>query len=324
MKSSWRTIGRVAAVIAVVVLVPLCLTMAADDTPAPADTAASPPSDLFDPAFDQYVDMQLLADAWGELDPGLMTDMALQLAEGERVLLRPHKAISASQMLRLAAKVAADAGNKEVLSRIETIAGKLGYEDLAAEVKGSAQLAAGSRNADAEFQVDVDALTPEQYQEVRGMLLAIQAARIATDREGLAELVGDVDKLEGLNDQQRGQLKSMIASSQKQIEASGKPTESAIQAARKLNNVSRDIQIGVGGGYVGVGQYGGSSRYGYHCGRGGGAYGGRYGGYQGGYRGGYQGGYSGGQRGGYYGGQRGGYYGGQRGGYYGGQRGGYR
>ena len=314
MKKIWRTMGLTCATIAAIWILPLCLTNAADETPAATGMAAQPPSDLFDPAFDQYVDMGLLADAWGQLDPALMTDVALQLAEGERILMRSHKAVSAAQMLRLAAKLAAEKGNKEVLGRIESAAGKFGDKDLAAEAKGSVKLASGSRKAGSDFRVDVDSLTPEQYDKVRGMLLAIQAARVASDKEGLSELVAGVDSLGGLNDQQREHLKSMISSSQKQIEASGTPNESALQAARKLNDVSRQVKIGVGGGYVGY-FGGGSSRHGYHCGY----QGGYYGGYQGGYRGGYQGGYYGGYQGGYRGGYQGGYYGGgHQGGYYGG------
>ncbi len=324
MKSIWRTMGLTCAAIAAIWGLPLCLTNAADDASSASDMAAQPPSDLFDPAFDQYVDMGLLADAWAELDPALMTDVALQLAEGERILMRSHKAVSATQMMRLAAKLAAEKGNKEVLGRIGAAAGKLGDKDLAAEAKGSAKLASSSRKASSDFQVDVESLTPEQYDNVRGMLLAIQAARVASDQEGLGEMVADVDSLGGLNEKQREHLKSMISTSQKQIEGAGKPDDSAMAAARKLNDVSRQIKIGVGGGYVGhFGGGSGGSRHGYHCGRSGGYQGGYYGGYQGGYRGGYQGGHYGGHQGGYYGGHQGGHYGGNRGGYYGGHQGGH-
>jgi len=323
MKSNWQIKGWAMLAIVAVAALPMGLTNAADDPPPATDLAAEPPADMADPAFDQYVDMALLADAWSRLDPALMTDVALQLAEGERILMRSHKAVSASQMLRLAAKLAAEKGDKELLSRIGTSAAKLGKEDFAAEVQGSAKLAAKSRGMDANFQVKVDDLTPQQYDALRGMLLAIQAARVASDQDGLSELTGDVDRLDGLTDEQRGQLKSMISSSRKQVEEAGKADISAMQAARKLNNVSRQIKIGIGGGYVGH-FGGGGSHHGYHCGRSGGYQGGYHGGHYGGYQGGYRGGYHGGYQGGYHGGYQGGYYGGHQGGYYGGHQGGYR
>src|SRR4051794_9036967 len=51
------------------------------------------PKKLQDAAFDQYVDIQLMAHAVDALDAELLTDVGLQLAEGERILLRPHQGV---------------------------------------------------------------------------------------------------------------------------------------------------------------------------------------------------------------------------------------
>src|SRR5579871_3302728 len=66
--------------------------------------AAGLPALLRDPAFDRYVDMNLLRKGWDNLDSSLLADVGLQLAEGERVLYRPHKAVGAEQILSLAIK----------------------------------------------------------------------------------------------------------------------------------------------------------------------------------------------------------------------------
>src|SRR3990170_1248000 len=56
--------------------------------------AGEMPKELRDPAFDRYVNLALLGTAWADLDSSLMTDVAFQLIEGERVLVRPHRVIS--------------------------------------------------------------------------------------------------------------------------------------------------------------------------------------------------------------------------------------
>jgi hypothetical protein len=59
------------------------------------------PSELDDPAYRQYVDIRLLQQALKDSDSQLLTDVVLQLEEGERVLMRSHKAIPAVDVLPL-------------------------------------------------------------------------------------------------------------------------------------------------------------------------------------------------------------------------------
>src|SRR4051812_1913645 len=62
-------------------------------------------SNEVDVGFERYVDPEMLASAWDAKDAELLTDLALQIAEGERILLRPRRGISADQALHVAALV---------------------------------------------------------------------------------------------------------------------------------------------------------------------------------------------------------------------------
>ena len=53
----------------------------------PALAQDSPLKTTDDPVFDRYVDLSLLASAWEEKNVEVLTDIGLQLAEGES---RPH------------------------------------------------------------------------------------------------------------------------------------------------------------------------------------------------------------------------------------------
>ena len=95
----------------------------------PADSSAvvpeAPPADaedLADPAFDRYVNILLLGKAWDEMDAGLLVDVGLQLAEGERVLQRCHRAIGARKLLELATYVAVETNDKTALERLAKVA----------------------------------------------------------------------------------------------------------------------------------------------------------------------------------------------------------
>src|SRR5438309_1123415 len=59
----------------------------ADDPPAVRAAGEEIPPPLQESAFERYVDLRLLGQALSSQNPGLLCDVALQLAEGERVLL---------------------------------------------------------------------------------------------------------------------------------------------------------------------------------------------------------------------------------------------
>src|SRR5438034_1860067 len=82
--------------------------------------AQDPPA-VNDPAFDKYVDLDLLARAWNEKNAEMLTDIALQLVEGERVLLRPHKAVSADLVFAMAVKIAKEKYDNDNLKRLSKV-----------------------------------------------------------------------------------------------------------------------------------------------------------------------------------------------------------
>jgi len=57
------------------------------------------PDELQDAASDQYFDMALLREAWNQLDAAALAAARLQLAEGERILRRSRRAVTADQVL---------------------------------------------------------------------------------------------------------------------------------------------------------------------------------------------------------------------------------
>lgn len=197
-----------------------------DSTPASAkpESAASASGDqsvaslaaeptygtLQDRAFDKYVDPDFIAHAWNRLDADALTDVALQLAEGERILLRSHKVGSAADVLRLASRIASSRGNKETLARVTTAAKALKVEDVAAQVAAASKLGGASRADAPAATVQIDEVTPAQFAMYRDLVVAIRRASLRGDRKSLETAQQSVDKMVRLTEKQRTNLKQVF------------------------------------------------------------------------------------------------------------------
>lgn len=154
-----------------------------------ADTVPDLPDEFTDPAFDRYVDIIFVAEA---VDASLLTDAGLQRAEGERVLTRPHKAISAERILLFAAKVGADKGDKQVLARLKTAASMLKNEKLAATVQSGEKLARGSRTIRPQVMIAMDDFSGGLFLLMKAYVNAIRRARLFEDGALLGKLVENI------------------------------------------------------------------------------------------------------------------------------------
>jgi len=213
-----------------------------EDLIAAAKAAATPqvPQELQDPAFDRYVDLLLLGEAWERLDPALMTDVALQFAEGERVLFRSHKGIKSEELFKLAVKMATDRRDQATLDRLQKHFERSGDKSSSESLAASRKLTGEARAVDPALLIPVDEITPEGYALYRGILGEIKAARYIGNREALQALEGELDKWPGLTDQQKQYLQSIMGQSRAEM-ADGETPELANHLDR-LTEASRNDQ----------------------------------------------------------------------------------
>lgn len=171
---------------------------AADPTPANTKPAAasetSPPAWVADPAFDRYVDLMALADAYQGGNAATVLDMALQLAEGERILLRSHKAISADELLKSALQLATETRDKQTISRLAQVAKSLNKTELAAMAGAAEKLSQASRSADAGQTVSIENTSLEAFGLIKATMTAVTSAKAAQDRGALEEIKSQIDK----------------------------------------------------------------------------------------------------------------------------------
>ena len=153
------------------------------------------PTDLTDPAFARWVDLKLLADAYHDLDAAVLADIALQAAEGERVLLRPHRTVPADKLLALAARVAAERRDRDTLARLRAAAEKTGNAALLAKVDGGMKLAGTARASAPAVTINLADADPARVEGMRRLIAQVERARAtgsAAEVKAAAALLADL------------------------------------------------------------------------------------------------------------------------------------
>ena len=137
---------------------------------------------LTDQAFEQYINSGFLATALNSGDPSSMTDAALQLAEGERILMRPRVGASAEKMLEAAFKFAALAEDAAAMERIKKAAAQLKYQDLIDSFDDLQAAVPSLKCPDPKFSFGDD---KNAAQVVNGFVTETQKAVILDSREAI-------------------------------------------------------------------------------------------------------------------------------------------
>jgi len=196
------------------------------------------PEEVNDPAFNRYVDLGLLAQAWEEKDPTLLTDCALQLAEGERILLRSHKAFSADKLFELAIRAASQKNDSATLDRLAKAVEQRDNPALKAQIAAVSKLGGESRSADPMAMVSVEDMTPEGYASYYYLVRRIKAAQIGADRAALDALQETVKAPSDIGAPHREYLKKLIADALAEIPKDAKP-DPDVEMLDKLGSASR-------------------------------------------------------------------------------------
>lgn len=101
-----------------------------------------------DPAFAKFVDWSLMSGGLNESTSSDLADVALSMAEAERVLKREHKSgLTSARMMQKAAALAALTQDKQTLERLKNAAESSGSGDLVQMITASSAIEAPTRSA---------------------------------------------------------------------------------------------------------------------------------------------------------------------------------
>ena len=200
-------------------------------------SAEATPPELYDPAYDQYVNMSNVSTAWQSQDAAALADGALQLLEGERILMRPHTKLPAEKVLILAGKIAVEKKDTETLERLRKAAERYGKKEVTAQLTATNKLAAAARD-DEGFFISIEETSPEEYGAFHDYAERIRGARIAGEAITLENLQDEIERSELLMKQRRDYLLRQIQKTSAILPKDGQPDE-AIAALSRLGGASR-------------------------------------------------------------------------------------
>lgn len=169
------------------------------------------PAEFQDPAYDRFVNLEGIREAIANHDAEQLTDVALALAEGERVLLRPHHAgISADKVLSAAVRLAIHVRDKSSLDRLARVAESRKLTELATQIAAGQQLAGAARSVNPALTVSLEAADVDTVTDVKGWLDLITEAAAVGDRLTLQALAEALSDAENLSDEHRSALQAQI------------------------------------------------------------------------------------------------------------------
>lgn len=181
-----------------------------DDGPPNLDSAGSATSaTTVDPAFDRLVNLELLSQAIADLDASLAADVALQLANGERVLGRPHAAMTADNVLQLAIGLATQRRDAATIERLLTTSRSTGRTEWVAQLEAARSLLASSRAIEPEF--DASGFSETALEFADHMLHGLRVAQLVGAAEGAQGFLSDIRESSLLTDAERQRLLSYCA-----------------------------------------------------------------------------------------------------------------
>lgn len=189
--------------------VPSAAPVAATQSTGPENTSSTTPTGGAlvrverDRAFDRYVNSKLLRNAVKTLEPALLTDLALQFMQGERILRRSHKSLSSEEVLKVAIQAAVAKQDEKALERLTKAVETHENKELAKHLQAARQLSTPSRTLDTGLTVSVESLTPRAFAQYQSTLRYIESKRLRGETKLLEAFRERLPQLKDLGDAER-------------------------------------------------------------------------------------------------------------------------
>ncbi len=189
-----------------------------------------------DSAFDRYVDRALLRKAVSECDAALLTDVALEFAEGEQVLHRIHNSGVASDDLLLKASVLSEKHHdKSTLDRLKIVAASLHKDKLSAELARQEKLGAADRSPNPSF-LSADKLGIKEILLLKSATTAIDKAELLDDAPALDRLKNQLE----VDSETSATNRSVLLQRVQDAKTHSRPDSATIQLAKLVSSSRGD------------------------------------------------------------------------------------
>lgn len=196
---------------------------------APVSRSETHDGHVQDQAFEHYTNIRLIGSAIHDRNASLMTDIALQLAEGERLLGRTHSSgITAAGLLQQAARLAFINQDQPTLARLTLAASQPDSTALAAQLQDLNKLNAASRDTESAPAVAIDDLDVESIVLLQALMNGINDADLLGDGHLLNIIQSELDSAAGLTKAQKAAVTKRILQVREDLPAESNPHSEAM------------------------------------------------------------------------------------------------
>lgn len=190
----------------------------APDTPVtPVTEVDEIPVELDDAAFDRFVKLTAVREAIVRRNASALLDTALLVAEGERVLLRPRKGISAEQLFGMTLRLATESKDKDTLMRLAKAAKMRDDKDFGERVAAAIKFEAPTRSLDTRLSVNVEKTDLAVVAFIQECMTGIGEAELVGNVAALKALEDELPKVAELTDAQKKAIKARIDEAKKNM-----------------------------------------------------------------------------------------------------------
>lgn len=164
-----------------------------------------------DIAFEQFVSLQEVADALRAEDTSRLIELAISMAEAERILLRVHRSgVKSSEILIKATQLAATRLDQDLLGRLSAIAEKANDTELVSQIKAASKFSGGSRDLQPMQSVSLDGFDVERLIDLKEQMGFVDSLQRAGDKDSLVAFRDSIDGTGQLSDAHNTLLKAKI------------------------------------------------------------------------------------------------------------------
>lgn len=201
-----------------------------------------------DPAFDRYIDLNLIDRAMKDCDAALAADVTLQLLDGERILERSHKAMSSDQAFKMAFSIAVLNQDTSTIARLTKAAEKAGKKEWSEKLTLAKTLVAAKRSP--EPTLNLENMNSDAREVAEVVLSAVNQAKITGDRTTLDDLKKILPGNMVTTPEQRDQMVKMIAAALESLPKEPDGDSIFAKLAAPARGPAGTLDISVDGGTV--------------------------------------------------------------------------
>lgn len=193
-----------------------------------------------DPAFNHQIDWSFFAQANQSLDPEQLAEVALQVAEAERILMRPHHGFTAAEFFAAVLRLAIERQSEAALKTLARSAEQRGDKELGVQIATARKLLGEARSVEPKSDVVPTDIKMAELAWLKSLQNGLQRARIWRERQCVEAIAWASQLPSELPESSRQELNLDIQHTKESLTQTGPASPRVAPELLRLTASSRD------------------------------------------------------------------------------------